>query len=174
MKNREKIYSGVVVLLLFDQIAKLLVRSNMEFFQEITVIPHFFSLYYVQNTGAAFSILRGGTIFLVFLSLLFLVLLDRYLKKTSSFTSLEMISFSLIMGGIYGNLIDRILYHAVVDYLSFTIFSYSFPVFNIADIGITIGVFLYFISMFILKRGDKDEGDFIRDIRRGKRRKSKN
>ena len=56
------------------------------------------------------------------------------------------------MGGIFGNLIDRIIHHAVIDYLSFKIFSYEFPVFNIADICITVGVILLILSMIIERK----------------------
>lgn len=58
------------------------------------------------------------------------------------------LSFGLVLGGIIGNLIDRIAYQGVIDFLSFKIFNYNFPVFNIADIGITVGVFLLIIIYF--------------------------
>ena len=102
---------------------------------------------YLKNTGAAFSILEDSTPLLVIISVIVIVLLDRSIKKTSKFTNLEEISLGLIMGGIFGNLIDRIIHHGVIDYLSFRIFKYNFPVFNLADISIVIGVGLYIISI---------------------------
>ena len=69
-----------------------------------------------------------------------------------------MISLGLIVGGTLGNLFDRIMYHAVIDYLSFDIFKYSFPVFNLADVAITVGTFLLIIGYIIEnKAGDKNE-----------------
>ena len=78
----------------------------------------------------------------------------KILKGKNKFTIVEAISFmvvtfalGMIIGGIVGNLIDRLLYHSVIDYLSFNIFGYNFPVFNIADIGITVGCLLYIIEL---------------------------
>ena len=79
-------------------------------------------------------------------------------KKLLSLLTVSMISLGLIVGGTLGNLFDRIIYHAVVDYLAFDIFKYSFPVFNLADIGITVGTTLLIIAYIIENRtGDKNE-----------------
>ena len=121
----------------------------------IDIIPKFFSILYVQNTGAAFSILEDNTILLIIISALFVVILDRYIKKEEHFTKLGVISLGMIMGGIFGNLIDRILRHSVIDYLSFTVLKYNFPVFNLADIGITVGVGLYILSMILERKTQK-------------------
>ena len=91
---------------------------------------------------------------IVIISVVFLVVLDLYIKKEKKFDKLSIISLGMIMGGIFGNLIDRIIYHSVIDYLSFTIFNYSFPIFNLADIGITVGVFLLIINELIKIRKD--------------------
>ena len=126
LKNKEKIYS----------ISAIIIMS------EITIIPNFSSFYYVENTGAAFSILTNKTLLLVLIAIACLVLLDRYITKLLKISKLEIISYGLVIGGIVGNLIDRLLYESVIDYLSFTIFNYNFPVFNLADIAITCGIFL--------------------------------
>ena len=94
-----------------------------------------------------FSILEDSTPLLVIVSVIIIILLDRSIKKTSKFTALEEISLGLIMGGIFGNLMDRIIHHGVIDYLSFRIFGYNFPVFNLADIAIVVGVGLYLIVL---------------------------
>ena len=149
MKNREDIYKITCIILMLDQIIKLIINNNMKLFDHITIIPNFFSILFVKNTGAAFSILENNTIFLIILSVVFVVILDRYIKKEKNFSKLATISLGLLLGGIFGNLIDRIIHHGVIDYLSFTFFKYSFPVFNLADIAITVGVFLLIISMII-------------------------
>lgn len=69
-----------------------------------------------------------------------------YIQKEKTFTKLSSISLGLILGGIIGNLLDRIIYKKVIDYLSFTFFTYNFPVFNIADVGITVGALLLIVS----------------------------
>lgn len=154
MKNRQYIYQITSIVLIIDQIVKLLINNKMALYQQIKIIPKFFTIYYVKNTGAAFSILEDSTILLTIISVIFIVILDRMIKKEKTFTKLSAISLGMIMGGIFGNLIDRIIHHAVIDYLSFQIFKYEFPVFNIADIGITVGVGLLIISMIIERKQD--------------------
>lgn len=147
MKNKKFIYTIGMFYMLLDQIIKLIVTKNMELFQEITIIPKFFSLYYLKNTGAAFSILGNQTILLVLISLICLVFIKNYIKKLKRVTNLTIISIGILLGGILGNLFDRLLYSSVIDYLSFNIFGYNFPVFNIADIGITVGAILLIMDL---------------------------
>lgn len=149
MKNKERVYQIIAVVIVIDQLIKLLVQKNMNLFQEIKIIPGFFSICYVENTGAAFSILEDATILLVILGAVFLVILDHYIKKEEkNLDKLSILSFGLIMGGIFGNLIDRIIYHSVIDFISFSFGKYHFPIFNIADIGITVGVGLLLLDMW--------------------------
>ena len=138
--------------MLLDQIIKLLVTKNMNLFQEITIIPKFFSLYYLKNTGAAFSIFGNKILFLIIISIISLIVLKNYIEKLKRVTNLTIISLGIMLGGIMGNLFDRILYKSVIDYLSFEFFGYGFPIFNIADIGITVGVFLMLIEMLLEKK----------------------
>lgn len=160
MKNRQKIYEITSIVLMMDQIIKLLVNHHMKLYQEIWIIPHFFSIHFVKNTGAAFSILENNTILLVIISAIVIVLLDRYIKQEENFTKQSILSFGLLMGGIFGNLIDRIIHHSVIDYLSFTFGKYNFPIFNIADIAIVVGVFLLLIGIILDKKsGEKNESN---------------
>jgi len=144
MKTREKIYSIAAVVIMIDQIVKLLIRTKMKLNTSIPIIPDIFNLTYTENKGAAFSILQNTQILLIIVGLVFLYLLDYYIKKEKKFSKLSIISLGLIIGGIVGNLVDRILLHAVVDYLDFTLI--NFPIFNIADSCITIGVIIFMIS----------------------------
>ena len=158
MTKKKLIYTISSIVLLLDQLIKVLVVNNMDLHQEIKIIKNFFSIYYVKNTGAAFSILGNQTLLLIVVSCLCLILIKEYIKKEKNITTLSMISLGLIVGGTLGNLFDRIIYHAVVDYLAFDIFKYSFPVFNLADIGITVGTTLLIIAYIIENRtGDKNE-----------------
>lgn len=144
-KNKNKVYLTAVIVLLIDQIVKLLIKTNMSLNEEISIIPNFFSIQYLKNTGAAFSILENQTILLAITSIICISVIIYYLKKEENLTTTMYLSFGLVLGGILGNLIDRIVYQGVIDFLSFQIFNYNFPVFNIADIGITIGVLLLII-----------------------------
>ena len=148
LTNKEKIYSYATILLIIDQFLKILIRSKLSLHKEIVVIPHFFSLYNTINTGAAFSIFQNHTIFLIMFTFLILLIIDKYLQNEIYFTKLSVVSMGMIIGGIIGNLIDRIIFHGVTDYLLFIFGSKSFPVFNFADVLITCGILLYFIYMF--------------------------
>lgn len=155
MKNRQEIYKITCIVLMLDQIMKIIVNHTMKLHQEIKIIPNFFSLYHVRNTGAAFSILENNTTFLIILTVILIIVIDRLIRKENNFSKLSILSLGLVMGGMFGNLIDRIIHKGVIDYLSFTIFKYDFPVFNLADIGITVGVFLLLISTLKEKEDNK-------------------
>ena len=127
----------------------------MDINTSIKVIPNFFSIFYVRNKGAAFSILEDNTFILIIIGVLFMVGLNRYIKRENLSTKLSIISLGLILGGIYGNLLDRIIRGAVVDYLSFLIIHYEFPVFNLADICITVGIGLFILDSFINKHKEE-------------------
>ncbi len=138
-------------LLALDQLTKLWVVKNIPFnpyhdhdgLQDITVIPGFFYLIHVGNTGAAWSIMSGKSTLLAFLALLTLTGIFFWRRTLGLHLRPIQISFGLLCGGIVGNLIDRIAYKHVVDFLDFHFGSYIYPTFNIADCGICIGVILY-------------------------------
>lgn len=156
MKNKKLIYTIAMFFMLLDQLIKLIVTTNMEIHQEIKIIPKFFSLYYLKNTGAAFSILGNKTLFLILISIICLIVIKKYIKKLKRVNNLTIISLGVLTGGIIGNLFDRIFYQSVIDYLSFNIFGYGFPVFNLADIGITVGAFLLIIDLIIEEKEKKN------------------
>jgi len=146
-KNKEKIYSISAIVIIIDQIIKILISTKMKLNAEIEVIPNFFSIVFVKNKGAAFSILQDQKIFLVIISLLVLFFLNRYIDKNKIFNKYSIISLGFIIGGIIGNLLDRLIQDGVIDYLSFQISKYFFPVFNLADSFIIIGIILMLISI---------------------------
>lgn len=152
MNNKGKIYYVTCIVLLLDQIVKIIINNCMTLYDEIKLIPNFFSIYYVKNTGAAFSILENNTTFLIIVTIIFILIINKFIKKEKEFTKLSSISLGLVLGGMFGNLIDRILHAGVIDYLSFEFFGYGFPIFNIADIGITVGVTLMLIDMLLEKK----------------------
>ena len=135
-----------IILLCIDQISKLLVVNLLTKTDSITIIKNFFYLTYINNDGAAFSILVGKRIFLILIAVLVIVMLIRYIKKNNIQNKLELVSISLIIGGSLGNLMDRVIRGYVIDFLDFKIFNYNFPIFNLADTFIVIGVFLLFLK----------------------------
>ena len=135
-----------IILLCIDQISKLLVVNLLTKTDSITIIKNFFYLTYINNDGAAFSILVGKRIFLILIAVLVIVMLIRYIKKNNIQNKLELVSISLIIGGSLGNLMDRVIRGYVIDFLDFKIFNYNFPIFNLADTLIVIGVFLLLLK----------------------------
>ena len=156
MKNNHiyEIYKVTSILLIIDQISKLLINTKMTLNQEIVLIPKLLSILYVKNTGAAFSILQDNTIFLTVINALFIIVLHLFIKREKNLSKFSCLSLGLIMGGMFGNLIDRIIHHGVNDFIYISLI--DFPVFNIADMGITIGVILLLISFIIEKRSNNE------------------
>lgn len=147
MKNKKLIYTVALFFLLLDQVIKFIITKNLVLMEEIPIIKNFFSIYYLKNTGAAFSIFGNKTLFLIIISILCLIFLKYYIKKLKRVTKLTIVSLGIMIGGIVGNLFDRIICKSVIDYLSFSFGNYNFPVFNLADIGITIGAVLLLIDL---------------------------
>ncbi len=146
------------VVLVLDQITKLAVAANMQLYQSIQVIP-FFNLTYVHNTGAAFSFLSeaGGWQRWFFAALAFVisVVITVWLARLKRHETLLAVSLALVLGGAVGNLIDRLAYGYVIDFLDVYYQDWHWPAFNIADSAITIGVALMIAESFGL--GKKDE-----------------
>lgn len=149
----KKIISLSSILLIIDQIIKLIISSKMLLNSSITIIGKFFNITYVINKGAAFSILTGNRLFLIIVSLISLILIYKYLLKDKILKNKEIIIYSLIIGGLLGNLLDRIIYGYVIDYLDFKIFNYNYPVFNFADICIVIGIVLLMFQVERVEHG---------------------
>lgn len=135
-----------ITLIFIDQISKLLVANLLSQTTTVTIIKNFFYLTYTNNDGAAFSILLGKRIFLILIALIIIIILIYYLKKHPPKNKLEVISISLLLGGSIGNLIDRIIRGYVIDFLDFKIFGYNYPIFNLADTFIVVGVFLILLQ----------------------------
>lgn len=153
MKKRT-IYYGSIIFLIIDQISKLLVMNSFPLAKQINIILDFFSLMYVKNYGAAFSILIDQRLFLIIVTGVVLFIINHYFLDQKTYKRYEIVLYSMIIGGILGNLIDRIIHGFVVDFLSFKIFNYYFPTFNLADSFIVIGII---ILLIINIRGEINE-----------------
>ena len=152
--NKKILIIGIVTLLI-DQITKIIIDLALKIDETVSVIKNFFYITRVSNTGAAFSILEGKTILLSIVSVIAVILLLRYMKDFKN-NKLVNLSFGLLLGGIIGNFGDRLFLGYVRDFLKFNIFGYNYPVFNIADATIVIGVILLIICMI---RGDEISGN---------------
>ena len=152
---RKKIYIYAFIFFLIDLISKVLV-TNIKIKTPYEVVRNFFYIDIVSNKGAAFSLLPGGTVLFIIIGLGVLIYIDRTIVKEARYS----VPVSLVIGGILGNMLDRILYGEVLDFLSFKLGPIYFPIFNLADTFICIGVFLLIIDYYT--RRDKD-GNKSRD-----------
>lgn len=151
----KKIFIIAVFSLILDQVSKAIIDAFLSVNESITVIENFFSLTNVYNTGAAFSVMEGKTWFLSMLSVVILILIFK-MSKEFKMNKRNIVAFGLLIGGIFGNFGDRLFLGMVRDFLKFRIFGYNFPIFNVADICIVLGVLILAIS--ILVGDDKVEG----------------
>ena len=149
----KKIYITAIIIFIIDQISKVIISSYIGLNSSVRIIKNFFYLTYTNNTGASFGILKNSRVLLIVLSIIALVILLRYIS-TFKETKYNILGLGFLMGGIIGNLLDRVLFGYVRDFLNFYIIGYDFPVFNIADICIVLGVFILIIS--ILKGEDSN------------------
>lgn len=134
-----------------DQISKLAIAGSMQLYQSIQVVP-FFKLTYVHNTGAAFSFLSeaGGwqRWFFAGLALMISVVIAVWLARLKTNETLLAVALALVLGGAVGNLIDRLVYGYVIDFLDVYYETWHWPAFNIADSAITLGVILMLAESF--------------------------
>lgn len=140
-----------IIFIVADQVTKQLVVNSMDLYQSIGILP-FLNLTYVHNPGAAFSFLadQGGwqrwffTAVAAIASVVFIV----WLSKTPRQQVLLSVAFALMLSGAVGNLIDRVLFGYVIDFIDFYGYGYHFPAFNIADSMIFIGAALMILDSF--------------------------
>lgn len=120
----------IIILLFLDQLIKYLITQNMYIGEEITIIKNFLNISYITNDGAAFNILSGNTILLIILAIFVIIYIIKNKKKQEK---QEKIMYEILIAGILGNLIDRIIRGSVVDYIAFKIFNIDMAIFNLAD-----------------------------------------
>ena len=147
-------FSALIVLI--DYVLKLLVINNLKNISAITIIPGLFSLTYVENKGAAFGILSNARWIFILFTIAVIIFLIIFMFRKRPESKLLNVALILIIGGGAGNLIDRIFYGYVVDYLSISFFP---PVCNFADYCVTVGAFILVIYLLFFsdyKRKDKE------------------
>jgi signal peptidase II len=143
-----------VSIISFDQWTKFAVEQRLALYQRVEVIHGFFNLTHVRNSGGAFGILSGekggaGSLLFVLVSLVAIGSLLFFFFRLKEHEGTLALSFSLVLGGAIGNLIDRFRYSEVVDFLDFHLFSFHWPAFNIADSAICIGIGLMALELLV-------------------------
>lgn len=152
-------YFIALVIIILDQLSKWFIVNNMTIGQSIELIPNFFYFTSTRNDGAAWSILEGQMIFFFIITAIVLVIVIYYMQKLGRFQPLLGTALGLVIGGTLGNFIDRLLRGEVVDFVHVYIFSYNYPIFNIADSSLVVGVVIILIYMFIEGKKEKQNGN---------------
>lgn len=159
MQKQRRIKEGllIVLVLVLDQVTKTWIQNDTALHGHIEIIPDFFYLTYVLNTGAAWSMLAGHQVFLELLAAVVIGVLLYVLGSRKDLSALTRTGIALMIAGAAGNLLDRLLLGAVRDFLDFYIFGYDFPVFNVADMSLCIGVFLLILDSLIAEKREKKQ-----------------
>jgi len=140
-----------LIILVVDQASKMYVDTHFRLHESLPVIDGFFHLTYVRNKGAAFGILANSAVripFFITVSVVAMIGILWYIKRIRDDQKTVFFSLALIFSGAFGNLIDRIRYGEVIDFLDFFWRSHHWPAFNVADSAITVGVALLFVDMW--------------------------
>jgi len=150
---------GAAVVVVLDQVTKAAILKQFVLHESRPVIDGFFNLVYVMNPGAAFGFLAGASetfryLFFIGITVLVMGLIIYYIVKSDSKNIINIISFAMIFGGAVGNLIDRIRFGSVVDFLDVYIGTAHWPAFNVADSSITIGAVLMIWGMITQRKNE--------------------
>jgi len=158
--------AGLIIII--DQITKAVILDGLPLHHSVSVISNFFSLTHIQNPGGAFGFLADHSsnlrsILFLFASLLAIGLLFYLYTHTPKTQPLLATGFSLMLGGALGNLIDRVRFGKVIDFLDFYIGNLHWPAFNVADSAITVGIAIFLFHLLLKKRPDPDEQETKKD-----------
>lgn len=157
--SKKKYFLVVALIVITDQVSKLIVQAKLHLYEPVSVFKGFFQLIYVTNKGAIWGLFSDGrsalpSLIITGLSVIALIMVILYFLKIDNPQKWELSALSLILGGALGNVIDRIFRGYVVDFLDFYIRSWHWPTFNVADSCITVGVIWLGISFFFVKKPD--------------------
>lgn len=143
-KKYYTIFSTALVIVLIDQLTKFLIRQNFRLNESIPIIKNFLHITYVTNTGSAFSLFRGFNLIFILFSVIVIAAIFYFIKQIKNNEKLLQFCMGLLLGGTTGNLIDRLFYGAVTDFINFRIW----PVFNVADSAVTISVMFLIVLLW--------------------------
>jgi len=148
-------YLLAFAIIVIDQLTKWWVIANMELRESITVIENFFYITSHRNTGAAWGILAGKMTFFYIITAVVIVVICYYIQKFAKDSTLTGVALGLILGGAIGNFIDRLIHKEVVDFFDVYLGSYNYPIFNIADSALVVGVILVLIATLLDERKER-------------------
>ncbi len=156
--SRKRLVSGLVLILIltiFDRLSKIWAAKTLSQGFDIVLIPRVLELHYIENTGAAFSIMTGKILFFLIITVVMCVFIVYVMLKTPAEKRFDPFFYCLVflLSGALGNFYDRLFYHYVVDFIYFVLI--DFPVFNVADIYVTVSMALI-IVLILFYYNDED------------------
>lgn len=147
MKRATYVFLIVLTVTALDQITKYLIVTSLSPLDSIEIFP-FLHIVNVRNTGAAFGTFKNlGSNFFIIVSVVAIIFVIHLLKKRTY----NYVGLSLVLGGAIGNLIDRIFYGNVVDFIDFSLGNFHWPAFNVADASLTVGITIIFLTSLFKK-----------------------
>lgn len=152
-------YLLALAVILFDQWTKLLVVKKMELYESVTLIENFLYFTSFRNKGAAWGILQNQMVFFYIVTIVVIIGIVYYLHRYVKDNWLQGVAIAFILGGAIGNFIDRLFRKEVVDFIDVMIFSYDYPIFNVADSFLVIGVGLIFIATILEERKGREQAE---------------
>lgn len=161
---RYLILIGMAIGIIFlDQVTKFLIHQSMRLHESIVIVEGFFAITYIRNPGAAFGFLANLSAdvrfyFFVGVSIVALIFLSAFFLKTPREDFWTQIGISWVVGGAFGNLIDRLRLGEVIDFLDFFVGPYHWPAFNVADSAISMGLALLILQLFLRSKAETVKG----------------
>ncbi|CAM3725918.1 signal peptidase II [Cohnella lubricantis] len=157
-------YLTAIVVFAIDYFTKMWIKNSVDLYEQIKVIGNFFVITSIRNRGAAWSMLQDQRVLFILITIVVAAAIIWYMNRTHpKGKMLLMFALSLVLGGALGNFLDRAVYGEVVDFLQFTFGSYIYPIFNIADCAICIGVGLIILDSILTsskeKKGSHEHGE---------------
>jgi signal peptidase II len=143
-KKNIVIFSTALFIVFLDQLTKFLIKQNFQLNQSIPIIKSILHLTYITNTGSAFGLFKSFNVFFILFSIIVIILIFYYLNKVKENEKALQFAVGFLLGGTIGNLIDRVSYGFVIDFIDFRIW----PVFNIADSAVSISVILLIVLLW--------------------------
>jgi signal peptidase II len=150
-------YIITVFVIALDQLTKWLIVKNFELGESVEIIENFLYITSHRNPGAAWGILEGQMWFFYIITVIVIIGIVYYMQKAAKGNHLLGVSLALMLGGAIGNFIDRVLHQEVVDFVNTYIFSYDFPIFNVADAALCIGAGMLMLQMILEEIAAKKE-----------------
>lgn len=141
-------------MLAFDQLTKFIVATRMELGESIHVLGEYFKITSHRNSGAAWGMFEGRMLFFYIITVIVIVFLIYFYKSEAKNNLMMQVGITLLLAGAIGNFIDRLLFQEVVDFIDVLIINYAFPIFNVADSALTVGVIVLLIEVFITGKGN--------------------